>query len=139
MHYIICMIKSDHILSKLDYLSSLVLELQRKQEATEDRLTARIEGNSALLENKITLVSLNVEALDHKIETLDHKIETLDHKIETLDHKIETLDHKIEAVNLKIDSSQEDTIDALSNLIHKGYTMHEERIKRLEEHTKIAS
>lgn len=133
------MIKNDHILSKLDILSSLVLELQKKQEATEDRLTARIEGKSAVLENKLTLVSLRVEALDDKIETLDHKIEILDHKVETLDHRIETLDHKIEAVNLKIDSSQEDTIDALSSVIHKGYIMHEERIKRLEEHTKIAS
>jgi len=34
-----------------------------------------------------------------------------------------------------IDKSQEDTIEALSKVIHTGYNMHEERIKRLEDQT----
>ncbi len=32
-----------------------------------------------------------------------------------------------------IDTSQEDTIEALSEVIHTGYNMHEERIKHLED------
>ncbi len=32
-----------------------------------------------------------------------------------------------------IDKSQEDTIEALSEVIHTGYNMHEERIKHLED------
>lgn len=101
----------DNILSKLDNLTLLIQDLQKKQDVSEERLTARIEGKSLALENKITLLNIRMEAMDHQIES----------------------------VKLLIKSSQEDTIDALNALIHNGYNMHEKRIKALEKHTKLVS
>jgi len=42
-----------------------------------------------------------------------------------------------ERVVQKIDSSQEDTIEVLKELIHTGYEMHEERIKKIEDDLRI--
>ncbi len=42
-----------------------------------------------------------------------------------------------ERLTQKIEASQEETIDVLSEIIHKGFNMHEERIATLEEHAGI--
>ena len=38
----------------------------------------------------------------------------------------------------KIEISQKDTIDTLSELIHTGYDLHENRIQRIEEELKLS-
>jgi chromosome segregation ATPase len=136
------MTTSDETLFKLDKITSLITQLQQQQEAMEERLNAKIDivdNKFAPLNLRFTTLDNQMEMLDHKVDTLDDKINTLNHQLDMLDHKVETLDYKIEAVNKKIDSSQKDTIDTLTAVIETGYNMHEKRIKRLEEHTKIPS
>jgi hypothetical protein len=108
------MVKSDETLFKLDKITSLITQLQQQQKEMEERLNT-------------------------KIDIVDNKFAPLNLRFNTLDRKIDTLDLKIEAVNQKIDSSQKDTIDTLTELIHTGHNMNEKRFKRLEEHAKIAS
>ncbi len=59
----------------------------------------------------------------------------IDQKLAPIKEHLETLELKVEATNKKIDHSQKDVIDTLSDLIHTGYNLHEERIKKLEEHS----
>jgi chromosome segregation ATPase len=129
------MTTSDETLFKLEEITSLIIQSQKQQKEMEERLNAKID----IVDNKFAPLNLRFNTLDDTINTLSHNLDTLDYKVETLDHKVETLDLKIEAVNQKIDSSQKDTIDILTAVIETGYNMHEKRIKRLEEHKKIAS
>lgn len=43
---------------------------------------------------------------------------------------------EITLVNKKIEQSQHETIEALSELIHTGYALHDERITKIEEQLK---
>jgi hypothetical protein len=47
-----------------------------------------------------------------------------------IDKKLQTLEQRLEN---KIKESQQDTIEVLSDLIHTGYDLHENRIKRVED------
>jgi len=60
--------------------------------------------------------------------------ELIDQKLKPIKEQLETLDLKVELTNTKIDKSQKDVIDTLSDLIHTGYNLHEDRVKKLEEH-----
>jgi hypothetical protein len=61
--------------------------------------------------------------------------ELIDLKLAPIKDQLETIELKVEVTNKKIDQSQKDVIDTLSELIHTGYNLHEERIKKLEEHS----
>ena len=67
-------------------------------------------------------------------DTLLKKIgEILDNKLQTLEKKLQAANQELgEKLSKKIDDSQEDTIDALSEVINTGYNLHEERIVRIE-------
>lgn len=53
-------------------------------------------------------------------------------EVGTVKKQLNTLEIKVELVNKKIEQTQRETIDTLSALIHTGYNLHEERIKRIE-------
>ena len=74
-----------------------------------------------------TKLSKNLKPINKKLGTLDSKVETLDLKIEAVNAKVDRLDKKI-------GQSQEETIEALSELITTGYNSHEKRIRRVEDH-----
>jgi hypothetical protein len=61
--------------------------------------------------------------------------ELIDLKLAPIKDQLETIELKVEVTNKKIDQSQKDVIDTLSELIHTGYNLHEERIKKMEEHS----
>ena len=46
--------------------------------------------------------------------------------------QLDTVEIKVELVNKRVDQAQEETINALSELIQEGYNSHEKRIKKLE-------
>ena len=79
--------------------------------------------------------------LDAKLKPIKEKITTIKQQLASTKQEITTTKQAIEASEKrliqKINESQEDTIKVLSDLIHTGYNMHEERIARIEEHLDI--
>ena len=56
-----------------------------------------------------------------------------------VDEKIQGSEKRIkEELEQKIDASQKDTIEVLSELIHTGYNLHEERIQRIEDRLQLS-
>jgi len=55
-------------------------------------------------------------------------------QLNNVEMKVELVNKKVDLVSKKVEQSQEETVDALSELIHEGYNLHEKRIKKLEEH-----
>lgn len=53
--------------------------------------------------------------------------------IKTVKQQLDTVEMKVELVNKGVKQAQEETVDALSELIHEGYSLHEKRIKKIEE------
>lgn len=53
--------------------------------------------------------------------------------IKTVKQQLETVEMKVELVNKRVGQAQEETIEALSELINEGYNSHEKRIKKVEE------
>lgn len=77
--------------------------------------------------------------LDEKLDAkFDEKLKPLKEQLDTVEMKVEIVNKRVEQLekNTKqaIEKSQEDTIQALSNLMHSGYDMHEGRIRRIEKH-----
>ena len=76
------------------------------------------------LENRMTSGFASVEYNIHESnKMLEQRLE------EKLVKKIESAKQEL---SKKIETSQADTNEALSALVHEGYNMHEERIQRIE-------
>ena len=54
--------------------------------------------------------------------------------IKVVKQQLNNVEMKIEVINKRVEQAQEETVDALSELIHEGYSLHEKRIKKLEKH-----
>lgn len=52
--------------------------------------------------------------------------------------QLDTVEIKVEVINKRVEQSQRETIDALSSLIHAGYSLHDERIKKIENQLKTS-
>jgi len=50
--------------------------------------------------------------------------------------QLNTVEMKVELVTKRVEQAQEETINSLTELIHTGYSLHEERIKKIEDHLK---
>ena len=66
---------------------------------------------------------------------IDQKLEPLKEQIGSVKEQLDNVELKVETINTKIDKSQQDILDTLTDLIHTGYNLHEERIKKLEVHS----
>lgn len=60
-------------------------------------------------------------------------IKTVKKKLDVVDMKVELVNSRVELVKRRVEQAQEETINALSDLIHEGYNAHEKRIKKIEE------
>lgn len=69
-----------------------------------------------------------------EIKPLKKQLDIVEMKVELVNKKV---DQVAERLDKKIDTSQEKTIDILSELIHAGYNLHEKRIKGIEDHLHI--
>lgn len=67
---------------------------------------------------------------DMLIANNDVLLNAMDKKIQTSEKRIK--EEITQKLSKQIELSQEDTINVLSELIHTGYDMHEDRIKRIE-------
>jgi hypothetical protein len=72
------------------------------------------------------------------VEPIKKQLDAVEMKVGTIETNLKSIELKVELVNKKIEQSQQDTIDVLSELIHTGYGLHDERIKKIEEHLKTS-
>jgi len=61
----------------------------------------------------------------------------MDTKLQPIKQQLNTLELKVELVNKRVEQAQEETIEALSELVTSGHTTHEKRIKRIEDHLQL--
>lgn len=71
--------------------------------------------------------------IDGKLEPIKGELSGIKQQLNTVEMKVELVNGTVSQLSKKIDKSQEETIDALSELIQEGYNSHEKRIKKLEE------
>lgn len=57
-------------------------------------------------------------------------------EVEPLKKQLDSVEMKVELVNKRIEQSQQETIESLSELIHTGYSLHENRINKVEHQLK---
>ena len=70
-------------------------------------------------------------------DLLDKKLLPIKDQLDTVDMKIETVNTRVQELSNKLEQSQQETIEALSDLIHTGYNLHEKRIKQLEKQASL--
>lgn len=63
--------------------------------------------------------------------------ELIDTKLQPIKQQLDTVETKVEIVNKKVGKAQEETIEAISELITSGHNMHEKRIKKIEDHLQL--
>ncbi len=61
------------------------------------------------------------------------EVQVVKDEVQTVKQQLDTVEMKVELVNKRVEQAQEETVDALSELIHEGYNLHEKRIKKIEE------
>ena len=77
----------------------------------------------------------NEELLEQLKHVIREEVTTSENRVKSdLRQEIQASEERL---TQKIAASQEDTIDTLSEVIHKGFNIHEERIATLEEHAGI--
>ena len=102
-----------------------------------DQIGDLIDTKLKPIKTQLDVVENKVENANEKIDVLDKRISNVETKVGVLDEKIESLNRKIEIVIKKVDKAQEETIETLSELITSGHSMHEKRIKRIEDHLQL--
>lgn len=80
-----------------------------------------------------TKLDEKLEPIKQDLSAVKHDLNTVKEELTSVKQQLDTVEVKIELVNKRIEQSQEETIDAFSELINTGYNMHEKRIKQLEE------
>lgn len=60
-------------------------------------------------------------------------------EVEPIKKQLDAVEIKVELVNKRVVQAQEETIDALSELINTGYNLHEKRIRKIENILQIPS
>ena len=85
-------------------------------------------SEDTLLKKVTKIIVANNEVLLSAIETrIDKKIQASEQRLE------QKLTEKTAKLSRKIVTSQEDTIEVLSALMHTGYDLHEAKIVRIED------
>lgn len=67
-------------------------------------------------------------------ELIDSKLEPIRKELGSINTRFNTLAQDIQEVKQAIVKSQQEAIEAVSELVHSGYSMHEKRITRIEDH-----
>ncbi len=62
----------------------------------------------------------------------------INEEMEPVKQQLNTVEMKVELVNKKVEQSQKETIESLSELMNSGYSLHEERIKKIEDTVHIS-
>ena len=65
--------------------------------------------------------------------------EEIQEEVKPIKKQLDTVEMKVELVNKRVGQAQDETIDALSELINTGYDIHEKRIRKIESVLQIPS
>lgn len=71
-----------------------------------------------------------------QLDTVEMKVELVNKRVDQLGGHLRQAEQKLEKAIAK---SQEETIEALSELINTGYNLHEKRIRKIENKLQITS
>ena len=83
--------------------------------------------NSKLLNQIGSLIKKELVPIKKQLDTVEIKVEVVNKRVGQAEKNLER----------KIMQSQEETIDALSELINTGYDLHEKRIAKIEDNLGI--
>lgn len=93
------------------------------------------------IKKQLGSVDTRLGSVETKLGTVDKRFDSVDKRLGTIGKKLDTLEMKIEVVNQalskKIEKTQEETIEAISELIHSRYNNHEKRIGKIEDHLQL--
>ncbi|KKQ31905.1 MAG: hypothetical protein US48_C0043G0005 [Candidatus Levybacteria bacterium GW2011_GWA2_37_36] len=85
--------------------------------------------NSKLLNQIGSLIKKELVPIKKQLDTVEIKVEVVNKRVGQAEKNLER----------KIMQSQEETIDALSELINTGYDLHEKRIAKIEDNLGITT
>lgn len=89
--------------------------------------------NTSDLQSIEKIIVKVVTPINNELKTINSRLGAVETILETVETRLETVEEKIELLDKKVDDAQQDTIEALTSVITEGYTLHEERIKKLED------
>jgi archaellum component FlaC len=78
------------------------------------------------------------ELFDKGLDPVKERLDKVETRLGSVENRLETVEMKVELLNNKIDDTQKDTIATLTDLIHTGYRMHEERLTKIEDQLKTS-
>lgn len=84
------------------------------------------------VKSDLTGVKNELKGVKKDVAGVKRDLKGVKEDLKEVKQRLGTVELKVELVNETIKKSQEDTIEVLSKLIHTGYNLHEERIKKLE-------
>lgn len=73
---------------------------------------------------------------ENRLKPIKKQMDVVEMKVEAVNNRLEKTEQELKQA---ITKSQEDTIEALSELMHSGYNNHEKRIRRIENHLQLPS
>lgn len=83
------------------------------------------------------------DLIDDKLRPLKNDLNGVKKQLNTVELKVELVNKRVaegqQELKQSIKQSQEDTIGVLSDLIHTGYSLHEKRIKKIENRLQITN
>jgi len=103
-----------------------------------------------LIDDKLQPLKKDLSGVKEDLSGVKEDLSGVKEDLSGVKKQLNTLELKVELVNKRvteghqelkqsIKQSQEETIDTLSALIHTGYTMHEKRIKKIEDRLQITN
>lgn len=82
------------------------------------------------------VVEEEIKPIKKQLDTVEMKVEVVNKRVDQLGGQLNQTEQKLEKA---ITRSQGETIEVLSDLIHTGYNLHEERIRKIEDTLRIAN
>ena len=79
------------------------------------------------------VVKEEIQVVKQDLGTVKQEVQVVKQDLGTVKQQLNTVEMKVELVNKRVEQAQEETVDALSELIHESYNLHEKRIKKIEE------
>lgn len=70
-------------------------------------------------------------------ELIDKKLNPISQDVKNIQEQLNTVEMKIELVSKSVEKAQEETIEALSELVNTSYQSHEEIVSRIEKHLNL--
>jgi len=103
-----------------------------------------------LIDNKLQPLKKDMNGVKKYLTGVKKDVATVKQNLSGVKKQLNTVELKVELVNKRvteghqelkqsIKQSQEDTISVLSDLIHTGYSLHEKRIKKIEDTLQITN